>query len=281
MYAVSTQEMLRAFGLSFLDYFLPRSLLCYLHAEDKLADGWISQCDLIRDAMSLPCRPIPYRARYHTDGPTWTARMTDLEQRPLKDESLEPLEMDLSDEDILAAMASISGYLDITTEDFRALYHLAHQRAVARMFAHIRADRMMLRGIDALTPDLRLDEAARRMGHSGIMAMPATDPNGRVLGMLTETDFFRRLGVGSFLELILRLLQDPSGFTHRFHETTVREAMTSPAVTVAEDASFREIAAAFQHHEGRATPVVDSAGRLLGLLLRRDFIAACKVPGAM
>jgi len=98
--------------------------------------------------------------------------------------------MELSDEDILAAMANISGYLDITTEDFRTLYHLAHQRAVQRLFAHIRADRLMRRGIDP-------------------------------------------------------------------------------------------IAAAFQHHDGRATPVVDGAGRLMGLVLRRDFIGACKLPGAI
>jgi CBS domain-containing membrane protein len=71
--------------------------------------------------------------------------------------------MELSDEDILAAMANISGYLDITTEDFRALYHLAHQRAVARMFAHIRADRLMRWGVDPVAPDLPLDEAARLM----------------------------------------------------------------------------------------------------------------------
>jgi CBS domain-containing membrane protein len=207
--------------------------------------------------------------------------MTDRQQRPLEEVSSEPYEMELSDEDILAAMANISGYLDITTEDFRALYHLAHQRAVARMFAHIRADRLMRRGVDPLAPDLPLAEAARLLVRGGIMALPVADAEGRVLGMLTEADFFRRLHVDSFLELILRLLEDPSGFTHRFHETTVREAMTSPAVTLPEDASFREIAAAFHQHEGRATPVVDGAGRLRGLLLRRDFIGACKLPSAI
>jgi len=217
----------------------------------------------------------------HYTSDTWTARMMDRPQRPFEEISSEPHDMELSDEDILAAMANISGYLDITTEDFRALYHLAHQRAVARMFTHIRADRLMRRGVDPVAPDLPLDEAARLMVRGGIMALPVADADGRVLGMLTETDFFRRLHVDSFLELILRLLEDPSGFTHRFHETTVREAMTSPAVTVPEDASFREIAAVFHQHEGRSTPVVDGAGRLRGLLLRRDFIGACKLPSAI
>ena len=43
------------------------------------------------------------------------------------------LEPALTDEDILDAMAHIPGYLDISTEDFRVIYHLAWQHAVARL----------------------------------------------------------------------------------------------------------------------------------------------------
>ena len=42
-------------------------------------------------------------------------------------------EPELSDEDILDAMQHIPGYLDISTEDFRIIYHLAWRHAVARL----------------------------------------------------------------------------------------------------------------------------------------------------
>lgn len=45
------------------------------------------------------------------------------------------LELELSDEDILDALAHVSGYIDISTEDFRAVYHLAWRHAVARLTA--------------------------------------------------------------------------------------------------------------------------------------------------
>lgn len=45
------------------------------------------------------------------------------------------LELELSDEDILDALAHVSGYIDISTEDFRTVYHLAWQHAVARLMA--------------------------------------------------------------------------------------------------------------------------------------------------
>lgn len=60
--------------------------------------------------------------------------MTDSEPGKLgKDELALAQELELSDEDILDAMAHISGYIDISTEDFRAIYHLAWQHALARL----------------------------------------------------------------------------------------------------------------------------------------------------
>lgn len=42
-------------------------------------------------------------------------------------------EPELTDEDIIDAMQHIPGYLDISTEDFRVIYHLAWRHAVARL----------------------------------------------------------------------------------------------------------------------------------------------------
>ena len=44
-------------------------------------------------------------------------------------------EPELSDAHILDAMQHVPGYLDISTEDFRIIYHLAWRHAVARLRA--------------------------------------------------------------------------------------------------------------------------------------------------
>jgi CBS-domain-containing membrane protein len=44
-------------------------------------------------------------------------------------------ELELTDDDILDAMQHVPGYLDISTEDFRVIYHLAWRHAVARLRA--------------------------------------------------------------------------------------------------------------------------------------------------
>jgi CBS-domain-containing membrane protein len=183
-------------------------------------------------------------------------------------------DLELSDDDILDAMRHIPGYIDITTSDFRAVYHLAHAHALERLFSSIRAGRLMRTGIEPLRPDMPLDQAAGSLARQGVKSLPVVDEHRRVIGMLTETDFLRRLRADTFLELLLRLLEDSGGFQHRCHETPVREAMTAPPVTVSEEATFRAIVDAFSRHEGRTMPVVDTNGLLRGVLRRKDFLAA-------
>lgn len=182
--------------------------------------------------------------------------------------------MELTDADILDAMRHIAGYLDITTEDFREIYQLAQDHALTRLFGDITAARLMRTGITPLAPDLTLDRALRQLADSGYRGLPVTNGEGRVIGMLTETDFLRRLKARNFPDLLLQLLDSSFELVHRCHETPVSAAMTSPAVTVCKDAGYREIIEAFGRHGGRSMPVVDAQGQLAGLLLRKDFIAS-------
>ena len=184
---------------------------------------------------------------------------------------LDVSEVELNDDDILDAMKHIPGYLDITSEDFRSIYHLAHHHAVDRMLGGIAASRLMRKVKEPLLHEMTLDIAAQILARSGFKSLPVVDNNDRVIGILTETDFLRLLNASNFLELLLRLLDDAFEFTHRCHETQVREAMV-PAVSVRVGAGFSEIMHAFSEHEGRSMPVVDNEGKLCGLLLRKDFL---------
>jgi len=183
-------------------------------------------------------------------------------------------ELELSDEDILDAMQHIPGYVDISTDDFRAVYHLSHRHALQRLLGRVRAGSLMRVGIEALRPDMTLEGAAASMARQGLKGLPVVDAEGCVVGMLTETDFLRRLRADTFAELLLRLVTDVGSFRHRCHETAVSEAMVSPAVTVAEEDGFFAVVAAFRRHDGRSMPVVDAGGHLRGLLLRKDFVHA-------
>jgi len=183
-------------------------------------------------------------------------------------------EIPLSDADVFEAMSQISGYLDISTEDFKMLCHEAHHQAVDRLVGRLRAESLMQRNVPALAPDMPMFEAAQTIVASGYKGLPVVERDGRVIGMLTENDFLRRLNAKTFLELMLRLIGDDGELSHRCHETRVAEVMVAPPVTVDAHAGFRAILTAFHQHPGRSMPVVDADGRLLGMVQRKDCLAA-------
>ncbi|MDO9054893.1 MAG: CBS domain-containing protein [Gallionella sp.] len=186
----------------------------------------------------------------------------------------EAAEIELTDADILDAMRHISGYLDITTEDFRTIYHLAHRHALGRLLGDFTAGTLMRTGIQPLLAGMSLVEAAREMVRSGYKALPVVDAQGCVIGMLTERDFLQCFNVATFMELLLNARDSAFELTHRWHEMPVSAAMTSSVVAVSCYAGFGEVMEAFRRHDGRSLPVVNSDGRLQGLLLRKDFISA-------
>jgi CBS domain-containing membrane protein len=186
-----------------------------------------------------------------------------------------PQAAEISNDDILDAMRHIPGYLDITLEDFRILYRLARAHALERLFNQVRAGDLMRRDIRPINAQTRLDQAAQIMAEQKLKALPVVDTNQCVLGILTETDFLQRLQVGSFLELMPRLIANPADLGRCCHETTVGDAMTAPALCIPEDAGFTAIAAAFRRCPGRSLPVLGADGKLSGLLLRKQFVTAC------
>lgn len=184
-------------------------------------------------------------------------------------------EFELSDDDILDAMRHIPGYLDISTEDFREVYRIAHRHAMTRVFASVRAGDLMRTGLEPLVADMRLDHAAATLARQRVKGLPVVDASHQVIGMFTETDLLRHLRAETFLELLLRLVANGGSVEHRCQETRVGEAMTAPAASLHPDDGFATIIAAFRTHAGRSMPVVDANGRFLGLLLRKEFIDAC------
>jgi len=204
-----------------------------------------------------------------------------MKQKSVNKETADPTgnsfpEMNLTDNDILDAMQHIPGYLDISTEDFRSIYHLAHRHALERLFATVTAGRLMRGEIKPLHPDTTLDKAARILADSGYKGLPVVNTDSHVIGMLTETDFLKHLQAENFMELLLKMFDDSYEFSHRCHETIVSAVMTKPTVTVRQNAKFSEILEAFSRHKGRSMPVIGADNRLLGLLLRKDFISVYK-----
>lgn len=188
-------------------------------------------------------------------------------------------QIELSDDDIRAAMSEIPGYLDISMGDFRELYRHAFRRALERLTGCVTAGQVMVPPTWTVSPDMLLDEVVHGMAERALKGLPVLDDQRRVVGVLTETDLLRHFGASTFTQFLRRFVADRDSLEHALHETPVAAIMTSPAITVEADARFSRIVEQFHAKHSNRLPVVDRHGVLVGVLSRKDFIQAFHLEG--
>lgn len=115
-------------------------------------------------------------------------------------------------------------------------------------------------------------EAARIMAGQKVNAVPVLTGNGRVAGIVSEADVLRkeerdfgRLGTG----LPRRTRRERAQADAR----TVTELMSTPVITIHPDAPVGAAARLMNGHRIRRLPVVDSSGKLIGIVSRRDLLS--------
>ena len=94
---------------------------------------------------------------------------------------------------------------------------------------------------------------------TGITGFPIVEPNGQLVGMCTERD--------------IRYTSDMN--------TLVKDVMSSPAKSLKDGASEEQAQAFFKEHKVEKLPLIDSEGRLMGLMTSRDLRQAQDHPNAL
>lgn len=193
-----------------------------------------------------------------------------------------PPDMEVSDRDIYEAMKDIPGYLDITAADFRELYRVAYRHALERLSRSIRARDIMTGKPVSVKRETPLRDVAKLMAERGVAGVPVTEDDGRVAGVISEKDFLSRMGGGdtqSFMAIVAQCLKGKGCVALPIRAKKAEDIMTTPAVTVNEDATVLDIAALFKKKNINRVPVVDREGRLTGIVSRADIVGAPLISG--
>lgn len=130
-------------------------------------------------------------------------------------------------------------------------------------------------------PDMTVQQLAHRLFEDEVGGYPVVDGDGRLVGIVTETDLiFMQKQVHipttfAFLDAVITL-----GGGHRFEEElrrlaarTVGDVMTREVVWVAADAPIEKVASLMVEHRLYTIPVVEE-GRVVGVIGRRDMVRA-------
>ena len=137
----------------------------------------------------------------------------------------------------------------------------AAQGATAR--PSITAREIMQRPVMAATPLASLRDVAAELVKNGFSGMPVADPDGRALGVVTESDIVRTLIEGKRLENL-----------------TAGEIMTGPAITVEVETPIEDVMKKLEENRIVRVPVTDH-DKLVGIISRGDIIRAILEPEFM
>lgn len=185
--------------------------------------------------------------------------------------------IEVSDSDIYEAMKDIQGYLDITASDFKEVYRHAFRHAVDRMANLVKAKEIMTAAVHAVKMDTPLKDVAELMAEKRISGVPVLDDAGRVAGVISEKDFLSSMGASGkthIMAIIAAALGGKACLTMPTRNTIASDIMASPAITVHEETSASEIIGLFNKKKINRVPVVDSSGKLMGIVSRADILRA-------
>ena len=143
----------------------------------------------------------------------------------------------------------------------------------------LKAKDIMAREIITISPEAKTLDAARILLERRINGLPVVDADGRLVGILCQSDLVaqqKRLSLPSFFNLLDGLIPLASAKTweqeiQRIGANTVAQAMTADPVTVSPDTSLEEIASLMVDRKLHTLPVVENE-KLVGVVGKEDIL---------
>lgn len=131
---------------------------------------------------------------------------------------------------------------------------------------------LMTTGVVTARPDTPFKDIARLLSHNDVTAVPVLDDQDRPLGIVSEADLLRHQAAGDDPAGLLPPARLAAKDRARSDGATAGELMTSPAVCARPQWTVVEAARLMNGRRLKRLPVVDEAGRLIGILSRSDLL---------
>lgn len=163
--------------------------------------------------------------------------------------------------------------LDIDRDDLETILRRTELRSYRRRATHLDCASIMSRDVVGVAPDDSLRNAHALMRGHHFKALPVTNDNAEVVGIVTQTDFLDKanwtngrpsIGFLQRLRLIMGGRPAPND--------TVKDIMTSPVKTVSPQTPIEDAIVIFAEQGLHYLPVIDANNKLAGIISQSDVL---------
>lgn len=146
----------------------------------------------------------------------------------------------------------------------------------------MRANQMMSRHVITIGVDAPLVDAINTMLKHGVSGLPVVDEAGKLVGILSKSDFLRRAEIGTERRRgrLLTFLAGPDRVAFDFkreHGRKVGEIMTPEPATITEDTPVEVIARIMESRRVRRLPVLNG-DKIVGIVTDFGLSARDRTP---
>lgn len=176
-------------------------------------------------------------------------------------------------ERLLPGLRDLAGSGIITVEEVGIAGYGGRRLEQLRFDLQVRD--VMRRDVTSIRSDAPVREAVAVLVGREFRALPVVDPDGRLVGILANTDLLERGGLAMRLELLSAVPEDVrSDVLAGLPDRPVHAVMTANPVTLAPGDTLALATRRMSERHLKRLPVVDEAGRLVGILSRADILHA-------
>ena len=143
----------------------------------------------------------------------------------------------------------------------------------------MRAKEIMTRQLVTAKPETPVTEVAQLMMEHRISAVPVVTPERRLLGIVSDTDLLQRREVGtqrlprSWWLALFNSKDRLTSSVDRTESNLAENIMTTPAISIDQEATIEDVARLFLTRKINQAPVVHG-GKLVGIVSRGDLVSA-------
>ncbi|MGE5153162.1 MAG: CBS domain-containing protein [Bdellovibrio bacteriovorus] len=179
-------------------------------------------------------------------------------------------------EDFVNAIQEMESFVDVSVEDLMDLNARANRYARLRATGGRPVDSLMSQPVTTVKPAYSLAEAAHVMVTRRISGLPVVDEQDRLVGVVTEADFLRVIGVPCHhpthslwqtLEAMFAhhaVAVEPSG--------TISDLMVTDVVTVGPQQTAQDVLEVMKMNRIKRVIVCDADRHVVGMVTRSDLV---------